>query len=80
MPVYQYVCKNCAELLEIQQSFSDDPLTTCPNCGGELRKQFGAVGVVFKGAGFYATDSRGSSSAVSSEKTTPKPEKPADKS
>ena len=65
MPKYQYQCKDCGESLEVQQSFSDDALTVCPNCGGDLRKVFGAVGVVFKGSGFYKTDSRGTSSSSS---------------
>ena len=58
MPTYEYACKKCGEHLEVVQSFRDDPLTTCPNCGGELRKVFGAIGVTFKGSGFYKTDSR----------------------
>lgn len=60
VPTYAYVCKDCAHAFDAQQSFSDDALTTCPECGGVLRKQFGAVGVVFKGSGFYKTDSRDS--------------------
>ena len=63
MPKYEYACKQCGEHLEVVQSFRDDPLTTCPNCGGELRKVFGAIGIAFKGSGFYRTDSRDSSSA-----------------
>ena len=67
VPKYQYQCKDCGEALEVQQSFTDDALTVCPNCGGDLRKVFNAVGVVFKGSGFYKTDSRsGSSSSTSS--------------
>ncbi|MCW2839650.1 MAG: FmdB family transcriptional regulator [Aeromicrobium sp.] len=65
MPKYQYQCKDCGEALEIQQSFTDDALTVCPNCGGDLRKVFNAVGVVFKGSGFYKTDSRSGSSSAS---------------
>jgi putative FmdB family regulatory protein len=57
MPIYNYVCKDCEHRLEVQQSFSDDPLTKCPKCQGELRKQFGNLGVAFKGSGFYRTDS-----------------------
>jgi putative FmdB family regulatory protein len=57
MPTYSYACKNCDHQFEIQQSFSDDTLTTCPNCGGEVRKLFGNLGVTFKGSGFYRTDS-----------------------
>ncbi|MFC6703828.1 FmdB family zinc ribbon protein [Flexivirga alba] len=60
VPTYAYVCRDCAHAFDAQQSFSDDALTTCPECGGVLRKQFGAVGVVFKGSGFYKTDSRDS--------------------
>jgi len=65
VPKYQYQCKDCGEALEVQQSFTDDALTVCPNCGGDLRKVFNAVGVVFKGSGFYKTDSRSASSASS---------------
>ncbi|MET0903064.1 MAG: FmdB family zinc ribbon protein [Acidimicrobiales bacterium] len=60
MPTYDYRCKACGQELEVFQSFSDDPLTTCEACGGELRKLFGAPGIAFKGSGFYKTDSRGS--------------------
>jgi putative FmdB family regulatory protein len=63
VPTYQYQCTECGEGLEAVQKFSDDALTECPNCGGRLRKVFSAVGVVFKGSGFYRTDSRGSSSS-----------------
>ena len=59
MPTYEYRCTDCEEHLEVVQSFSDDPLTRCPNCGGQLRKVFSPVGIVFKGSGFYKTDSRG---------------------
>ena len=58
MPTYQYRCTECATELEAVQKFADDPLTVCPECEGSLRKVFSAVGVVFKGSGFYATDSR----------------------
>ena len=58
MPTYEYACKACGEHLEVVQSFKDDPLTTCPACGGELRKVFGSIGIAFKGPGFYRTDSR----------------------
>ena len=61
MPTYQYACTECGERLEVVQKFTDDPLTVCPACEGRLRKLFSAVGVVFKGSGFYKTDSRGSS-------------------
>ena len=58
MPTYQYACTECGEQLEKVQKFSDDPLTVCPNCSGRLRKVFSPVGIVFKGSGFYRTDSR----------------------
>ncbi len=58
MPVYEYACKSCGHHLEVSQSFSDAPLTTCPVCGGSLRKVFSSVGIMFKGSGFYRTDSR----------------------
>jgi putative FmdB family regulatory protein len=58
VPTYQYACTACDERLEVVQKFSDEPLTECPACQGRLRKVFSAVGVVFKGSGFYKTDSR----------------------
>ncbi|MDQ3679412.1 MAG: FmdB family transcriptional regulator [Actinomycetota bacterium] len=58
MPTYEYACRACAEHVEVVQSFKDEPLTICPNCGGELRKVFGAIGIAFKGSGFYRNDSR----------------------
>lgn len=58
MPTYQYRCTECDTDLEVVQKFSDDALTVCPECSGRLRKVFNAVGVVFKGSGFYATDNR----------------------
>ena len=66
MPTYQYACTSCGERLEAVQKFSDDPLTECPACGGTLRKVFSPVGVVFKGSGFYKTDSRSTRSSSSS--------------
>ena len=66
MPTYQYACTACGEQLEAVQAFSDPSLTECPACAGVLRKVFSAVGVVFKGSGFYKTDSR--SSATASDK------------
>jgi putative FmdB family regulatory protein len=58
VPTYQYSCNDCGHFFETVQSFSDDSLTVCPECGGRLRKVFNAVGVVFKGSGFYRNDSR----------------------
>ncbi len=65
MPTYEYECQACHQRTEAVQKFTDPPLTVCPLCGGELRKVFSAVGIVFKGSGFYKTDSRGSKSASS---------------
>jgi putative FmdB family regulatory protein len=63
MPMYAYACKDCGHAFDIQQSFSDDSLTVCPECGGALRKKFNSVGVVFKGSGFYRNDSRATSTS-----------------
>ncbi|WP_329300193.1 FmdB family transcriptional regulator [Streptomyces sp. NBC_00659] len=65
MPTYQYQCTECGEGLEAVQKFTDDALTECPECNGRLKKVFSAVGIVFKGSGFYRNDSRGSSSSSS---------------
>src|SRR5689334_19001237 len=68
VPTYQYACTSCGHQLEAVQSFSDDPLTVCPACEGKLRKLFSSVGIVFKGSGFYRTDSRsGNGSGAKSE-------------
>lgn len=64
MPTYQYACKECDHRFEAVQSFSDPSLTVCPQCSGVLRKVFSAVGVVFKGSGFYRTDSRDSKAST----------------
>jgi putative FmdB family regulatory protein len=58
MPTYEYECTVCGQHIEVFQRFSEDPLTTCGVCGGRLRKVFHPAGIVFKGSGFYATDSR----------------------
>ncbi|MEU0596814.1 FmdB family zinc ribbon protein [Streptomyces sp. NPDC006393] len=71
MPTYQYQCTECGEGLEAVQKFTDDALTECPNCGGRLKKVFSAVGIVFKGSGFYRNDSRGSSSSSSPASSKP---------
>ena len=65
MPTYQYACTACGHQLEAVQSFADDPLTECPACQGRLRKLFSSVGVVFKGSGFYRTDSRKAAESLS---------------
>lgn len=65
MPTYQYTCTDCGERLEVVQKFTDDALSECPACRGRLRKVFSAVGVVFKGSGFYRTDSRAASNGSS---------------
>ena len=69
MPTYQYACTKCEHEFEVVQSFSDAAISKCPECSGEVRKKFGAVGVVFKGSGFYRTDSR------EKKKTEAKPKK-----
>ena len=63
MPTYDYACTQCDHAFEVVQAFTDDALTVCPQCGGRLRKVFGSVGVVFKGSGFYRTDSRAKDSS-----------------
>ena len=65
MPTYSYRCTECGTAFDIQQSFTDDALTECPNCGGRLRKVFGPLGVTFSGSGFYRTDSRAGSGSGS---------------
>lgn len=70
MPTYQYSCTDCGHFFEAVQSFSDDSLTVCPECEGKLRKVFNAVGVVFKGSGFYRNDSRGSTTSTSPAATS----------
>ncbi|GAA1039947.1 hypothetical protein GCM10009557_59890 [Virgisporangium ochraceum] len=80
VPTYQYACTACGHQLEAVQSFADDPLTECPACEGRLRKLYSAVGIVFKGSGFYRTDSRnggktgGSSKPAESKSETSKSE------
>ena len=70
MPTSQYRCTECDHAFEEFQSFTDDALTVCPVCGGRLRKVFNAVGVVFKGSGFYRTDSRTTGSSTSTSDTS----------
>ena len=67
MPTYQYRCTECGADLEVVQKFTDDALTVCPECAGKLRKVFSAVGVVFKGSGFYKTDSRAASKPAATQ-------------
>lgn len=64
MPTYAYACTSCDHRFEVRQSFSDAALSECPECTGAVRKLFNTVGIVFKGSGFYATDSRSSASAT----------------
>ena len=68
MPTYSYRCTECATAFDIQQAFTDDSLTVCPNCGGKLRKLFHAVGVSFSGSGFYRNDSRASETKAREKK------------
>jgi putative FmdB family regulatory protein len=71
MPTYEYSCTQCGEHFDVVQSFRDDPLTECELCGGQLRKVFGSIGIVFKGSGFYKTDSRsGSSRSIGASEST----------
>ena len=66
MPTYAYACKQCGHRFDTVQSFADPTLTECPECGGELRKEYGSIGVTFNGSGFYSSGSSGSSSSGSS--------------
>jgi putative FmdB family regulatory protein len=77
MPTYEYECQQCHERVEAVQKFTDPSLTVCPLCGGELRKVFSAVGIVFKGSGFYKNDSRGSAPKTT---TTPSTSTPSESS
>ena len=79
MPTYDYACTVCDERVEVVQRITDPPLTECPACGGPLRKVFSPVGVVFKGSGFYKTDSRGTKPSTSSPASSTADAKPADK-
>jgi putative FmdB family regulatory protein len=73
MPTYSYRCTECGTAFDIQQAFTDDSLTVCPNCGGKLRKLFSAVGVSFTGSGFYRNDSRPAEKKESSSSSESKP-------
>jgi len=79
VPTYQYTCTECGEPNETVQKFSDEPLTVCPACGGRLRKVFSPVGIVFKGSGFYRTDSR-KSATTAAPATKDKDKSPAESS
>jgi len=70
MPTYSYACKQCGHRFDAIQSFADAALTECPECGGEVRKQYGSIGVTFNGSGFYRTDSRSSTSGGSGSGST----------
>jgi putative FmdB family regulatory protein len=70
MPTYEYRCESCGTNVEVVQGFSDAPLTTCEQCGGTLRKVYAPVGIVFKGSGFYKTDSRTSASKPASRSSS----------
>ena len=73
MPTYAYACKQCGHRFDAVQSFADPTLTECPECGGELRKEYGSIGVTFNGSGFYRTDSRAAekkSSGASSDSSS----------
>ena len=70
MPTYEYACRDCGRHLEVVQSFSDDPLQTCQHCGGQLRKVFSAAGIIFKGSGYYVTDTRNERSRSGSSRSS----------
>lgn len=74
MPTYAYACRSCGHAFDAVQSFSDDALTVCPECGGELRKQYGSIGVTFNGSGFYRSDSRAGSGSSASAPASSKAE------
>lgn len=74
MPTYVYACTSCAHAFDAVQSFTDDALTVCPECGGKLRKQYGSIGVTFNGSGFYRTDSRSGASEKPSAASSSKAE------
>ena len=71
MPTYEYRCDSCATNFDVVQSFDDEPLTSCPTCGSPVKKVFGSVGIVFKGSGFYKTDSRSGGSASKPAESSP---------
>jgi putative FmdB family regulatory protein len=75
MPTYEYLCRACTHRFETWQKMTDDPLTTCPECGGSIRRVLFPAGVVFKGSGFYKTDHNGSGSVVSENGNANKSEK-----
>jgi len=82
MPTYEYLCNECEHAFEVVQSFSEAAIEICPKCGGEVRKVYNNVGIVFKGSGFYKTDSRSSEKPKSEKavnKTESKPEKKVEK-
>jgi putative FmdB family regulatory protein len=74
MPTYAYACTQCGHQFDAVQSFADAALTTCPECEGTLRKQYGSIGVTFNGSGFYRTDSRGGSGAKAASSASSKTE------
>ena len=77
VPTYSYACTECADRFDVVQAFTDDALTTCEKCSGRLRKLFNSVGVVFKGSGFYRTDSREDSKKSKSSSTTTSSDTPS---
>ena len=77
MPTYEYACTECGKHVEVVQSMSDAPLDTCATCGGRLRKVFSPIGIVFKGSGFYSTDSRGKPAKTEPAAADKRDKKPA---
>jgi putative FmdB family regulatory protein len=76
VPLYEYECSSCRRRFELRQKVTDEPVRVCPTCGGECRKVFHPVGIVFKGSGWYVTDSRKSETVSSTDKSDG--DKPAD--
>lgn len=71
MPVYEYQCKKCRYKFELKQSFDDDPIVTCPQCASKAKRIFSSVPIIFKGSGFYTTDSRQTKDKTSKPETKP---------
>jgi len=78
MPTYEYVCRECGHHLEVVQKFTDDPLQTCERCQGALRKVFSAAGIIFKGSGYYVTDTRSSNGKAAASRSNASSDGPSD--
>lgn len=80
MPTYEYVCRECGHHLEVVQKFTDDPLQTCERCQGALRKVFSAAGIIFKGSGYYVTDTRSSNGKAAASRSNASSDEASDSS